>query len=41
MAEPVAREVTAVDVVYLLALAALYVVTHGLVWALERIEEPS
>ena len=29
------------DVVYLLILAALYAVTHGLVWALNRLAEPS
>jgi len=30
-----------VDAVYLLMLAALYVVTHALVWALDRLGEPS
>jgi hypothetical protein len=30
-----------VDIVYLLMLAALYLVTHGLVWALGRLGEPS
>jgi hypothetical protein len=34
-------EVAAVDAVYLLILAALYFVTHGLVWALDRLGEPS
>ena len=29
------------DVIYLLALAALYFVTRGLVWALGRLGEPS
>ena len=29
------------DAVYLLILAALYFVTHGLVWALGRLGEPS
>ena len=29
------------DAVYLLILAALYLVTHGLVWALDRLGEPS
>ena len=30
-----------VDTVYLLMLAGLYLVTHGLVWALGRLGEPS
>lgn len=34
-------EVAPVDAVYLLILAALYFATHGLVWALERLGEPS
>ncbi len=29
------------DAVYLLLLAALYLVTHALVWALGRLAEPS
>jgi hypothetical protein len=29
------------DVVFVLILAGLYVVTHGLVWALSRLSEPS
>ena len=29
------------DIVYLLMLAALYGVTHGLVWALGRLGRPS
>ena len=31
----------AVDIIYLLTLAALYGVTHGLVWALGRLGRPS
>jgi hypothetical protein len=30
-----------VDAIYLLLLAALYLVTHGLVWALSRIGQSS
>jgi len=29
-----------VDVVFILAIAALYAVTHWLVWAIERIRSP-
>jgi hypothetical protein len=29
------------DAIYLVVLAALYAVTHGLVWALDRLGEPS
>ncbi len=29
------------DVAYLLILVALYAVSHGLVWALDRLGEPS
>jgi len=29
------------DVIYLLILAGLYVVTHGLVWALDRLGKTS
>lgn len=29
------------DAVYLLILAALYFATHGLIWALNRLGEPS
>jgi hypothetical protein len=29
------------DAVYLLILGALYLVTHGLVWALQRLGKPS
>lgn len=29
------------DVVYLLMLAGLYLVTHGLVWALDQLGKPS
>ncbi len=34
-------EVAVVDAIYLLLLAALYLVTHGLVWALDHLGEPS
>jgi hypothetical protein len=34
-------EVAVVDAIYLLILAALYLVTHGLVWALSRLGRPS
>jgi len=34
-------ETAPVDIVYLLILAALYVVSHGLVWGLSRLGEPS
>ena len=29
------------DAIFLLILAALYLVTHGLAWALERLGKPS
>jgi hypothetical protein len=41
VAPPMTWEGTAVDAVYLAILAALYLVTHGLVWALDRLGEPS
>jgi len=33
------KESTVVDAVYLLLLALLYAVTHGLVWALDQLGE--
>ena len=36
-----AAEIRTMDAIYLLMLAGLYVVTHGLVWALNRLGESS
>jgi hypothetical protein len=36
-----AAEIRTMDAIYLLMLAGLYVVTHGLVWALNRLGKTS
>jgi hypothetical protein len=41
MGPSIPKETWELDAVYLLILAGLYAITHGLVWALDRLGKPS